>query len=136
MTWHVYWQINPDWPESIQYVIISIFIKKNLILNIYFKLNYIFINHLVIFWPIKITISQSLCIWGKNVSARKKYWQCIFFNIKKKLNPRTKWSSIYHCKIIFNQSFSPRSYLSVFNQSAGHLCRWRPGIGFVLRLQN
>jgi hypothetical protein len=36
--------VNPGRPGLIQYIVISVFIKK-IILNIYFDLNYIFTSH-------------------------------------------------------------------------------------------
>ena len=53
ITRHVDWWINMGWPESIQYIIISLFIK-NLILIIYFGSNYIFTGHLGCFWPYQV----------------------------------------------------------------------------------
>jgi hypothetical protein len=42
--WHVDWQINLNWPEFIEYILVLIFIKKYN-LKYFFKSNYIFISH-------------------------------------------------------------------------------------------
>jgi hypothetical protein len=55
MIWYANWQVNPGWLKLIQYVVVVMFIKKNLILNIYFKSNYIFLSIIrVVFKPVNM----------------------------------------------------------------------------------
>jgi hypothetical protein len=50
MTWYADWHVDLDRLKSIKYIVISIFIKKNHTLNIYFESNYIFIGHPDYLW--------------------------------------------------------------------------------------
>jgi hypothetical protein len=70
MTWYANLQVNLNWPESIQYIIVLIFIKKDL-----FDLNDVFTSYSGYLWTCQdnwVTLNQ--LSYGLNFFLLEKTW--------------------------------------------------------------